>query len=133
MMDLRERRHQVLHIPQPSRTRADLSRRHSADDRPRFDVACHDRPRRSHRSLPDSDSREDRRSCGDPGIRFDDNRPIDRAEILVGQIMGSSNQERIARDVDVVTDFQATQVSDADLRAMDYSEVRGGKTRAKRD
>ncbi|HEY0436567.1 MAG TPA: hypothetical protein VGC92_08010 [Phenylobacterium sp.] len=34
---------------------------------------------------------------------------------------------------DDVTDFQATNVSDADLRAMDYSEIRDGETRAKPD
>ena len=32
---------------------------------------------------------------------------------------------------DDVTDFQATDVSDADLQAMGYSETRGGTTRAK--
>jgi hypothetical protein len=33
---------------------------------------------------------------------------------------------------DDVTDFQATDVSDADLKAMGYSETRDGETRAKR-
>ncbi len=34
---------------------------------------------------------------------------------------------------DDVTDFQATDVSDADLQAMGYSENRGGEVRAKRE
>jgi hypothetical protein len=34
---------------------------------------------------------------------------------------------------DDVTDFQATDLSDADLQAMGYSETRGGVTRAKPD
>jgi hypothetical protein len=34
---------------------------------------------------------------------------------------------------DDVTDFQATNLSDADLRAMGYSENRGGEVRAKPD
>jgi hypothetical protein len=34
---------------------------------------------------------------------------------------------------DDVTNFQATEVSDADLQAMGYSENRGGEIRAKRD
>jgi hypothetical protein len=34
---------------------------------------------------------------------------------------------------DDVTDFQATNLSDADLRGMGYSETRGGETRAKPD
>ena len=41
--------------------------------------------------------------------------------------------ESVEGGEDDVTDFQATDLSDADLQAMGYSERRGGMTRAKPD
>jgi hypothetical protein len=52
-----------------------------------------------------------------------------------GQIAGLSQVEdadQVEGGEDDVTDFQATDVSDADLKAMGYSETRDGETRAKR-
>lgn len=41
--------------------------------------------------------------------------------------------ETVEGGEDDVTDFQASEVSDADLQAMGYSEARGGQVRAKPD
>ena len=53
-----------------------------------------------------------------------------------GQVEGLDQVEdadQVEGGEDDISDFQRSDVSDADLSAMGYSETRGGQTRAKRD
>jgi hypothetical protein len=60
---------------------------------------------------------------------------FDEDRLARGQIEGLDQVEdadQVEGGEDDVTDFQRSDVSDADLRAMGYSEIKGGETRAKR-
>ena len=60
----------------------------------------------------------------------------DEDRVAAGGIEGLDqvgDAETVEGGEDDVTDFQATDLSDADLQAMGYSETRGGVTRAKPD
>ena len=75
-----------------------------------------------------SEEREDDLDGQGPEDGFDADRVSARSIEGLDQV---GDADSVEGGEDDVTDFQATDVSDADLQAMGYSEARGGVTRAK--
>jgi hypothetical protein len=95
-------------------------------------------------AIGDADTEEDheldyRAATGEREDDLDGQGPEDgynEDRVAAGSIAGLDqvgDPESVEGGEDDVTDFQATNLSDADLQGMGYSETRGGVTRAKPD
>jgi hypothetical protein len=77
-----------------------------------------------------TEAREDDIDGQGPEDGYDEDRLSARSVTGLSEV---GDAETVEGGEDDVTDFQATNVSDADLREMGYAETRGGVTRAKPD
>jgi hypothetical protein len=75
-----------------------------------------------------TEEREDDLDGQGPDGAFDEDRPPRRSVEGLDQVADAGSVEGGEDDV---SDFQASDLSDADLQSMGYSETRGGQTRAK--